>query len=138
MEKNLADPLSMSQLAAAAALSVQMQRLFRKHTRRIPAQIYDSLQMKPALWLVQNSDKTLTQIAGFSQHDPKASTQRGSVSLREGLTSWDRMLTPRIHLQRVQVDLGRCVLKFYLSRPDDPSNARARLVLQLGLAPFAQ
>lgn len=64
MEQNLARPISVPAIAEELGLSMrQLERLCRAHTGESPASIYRHLRMRYARWLVENTDRSMTQIA---------------------------------------------------------------------------
>lgn len=81
MENHIADPLSLSQLAALRNLSSrQLNRLFREHLSQGTMQFYRELRLKTALNLCQQSTLPIAEIAiatGF------ATLSRFSVAFRE-------------------------------------------------------
>jgi transcriptional regulator GlxA family with amidase domain len=64
MEQNLARPISIPAVADELGLSMrQLERLCRAHTGLSPASIYRHLRMRYARWLVENTDRSVTEIA---------------------------------------------------------------------------
>jgi transcriptional regulator GlxA family with amidase domain len=64
MEQNLARPISIPVVADELGLSMrQLERLCRTHTGLSPASIYRHLRMRYARWLVENTDRSVTEIA---------------------------------------------------------------------------
>jgi len=64
MEQNLARPISIPIVADELGLSMrQLERLCRQHTGLSPASIYRQLRMRYARWLVENTDRSVTEIA---------------------------------------------------------------------------
>ena len=64
MEQNLARPIAIPVVAAELGLSMrQLERLCRTHTGLSPASIYRELRMRYARWLVENTDRSVTEIA---------------------------------------------------------------------------
>jgi transcriptional regulator GlxA family with amidase domain len=64
MEQNLARPIAIPLVAAELGLSMrQLERLCRMHTGLSPASIYRQLRMRYARWLVENTDRSVTEIA---------------------------------------------------------------------------
>lgn len=64
MEEHLARPISIPEVANELGLSMrQLERLCRAHTGHSPASIYRQLRMRYARWLVDNTDRSVTEIA---------------------------------------------------------------------------
>jgi transcriptional regulator GlxA family with amidase domain len=64
MEQHLARPISIPVMARELGLSMrQLERLCRMHTGLSPASIYRQLRMRYARWLVDNTDRSVTEIA---------------------------------------------------------------------------
>jgi transcriptional regulator GlxA family with amidase domain len=64
MEQNLARPIAIPVVADELGLSMrQLERLCRTHTGLSPASIYRQLRMRYARWLVENTDRSVTEIA---------------------------------------------------------------------------
>jgi transcriptional regulator GlxA family with amidase domain len=64
MEQHLARPISIPVMARELGLSMrQLERLCRTHTGLSPASIYRQLRMRYARWLVDNTDRSMTEIA---------------------------------------------------------------------------
>jgi transcriptional regulator GlxA family with amidase domain len=64
MEQNLARPVSIPVVADELGSSMrQLERLCRTHTGLSPASIYRQLRMRYARWLVENTDRSVTEIA---------------------------------------------------------------------------
>jgi transcriptional regulator GlxA family with amidase domain len=64
MEQHLARPISIPVMAQELGLSMrQLERLCRMHTGLSPASIYRQLRMRYARWLVDNTDRSVTEIA---------------------------------------------------------------------------
>ncbi|MEP7246402.1 MAG: GlxA family transcriptional regulator [Gammaproteobacteria bacterium] len=64
MEQNLARPIAIPVVAEELGLSMrQLERLCRTHTGLSPASIYRQLRMRYARWLVENTDRSVTEIA---------------------------------------------------------------------------
>jgi transcriptional regulator GlxA family with amidase domain len=64
MEQHLARPISIPEVAGELGLSMrQLERLCRAHTGLSPASIYRNLRMRYARWLVDNTDRSVTEIA---------------------------------------------------------------------------
>jgi transcriptional regulator GlxA family with amidase domain len=70
MEQHLADPLLIADIAVRLQLSTrQLERLFQSVLGMRPAAFYRSLRLKYARWLLDNTDRSVTDIAleaGFS------------------------------------------------------------------------
>lgn len=70
MEQNMSRPLPIYAIARSLRVSVrQLERLCRRETGSGPAALYDGLRMRYALWLLENTDRSLLQVAlktGFS------------------------------------------------------------------------
>lgn len=70
MEQHLADPLLIAEIATRLQLSTrQLERLFQTVLGMRPAAFYRSLRLKYAHWLLDNTDRSVTDIAleaGFS------------------------------------------------------------------------
>jgi transcriptional regulator GlxA family with amidase domain len=64
MEQNLARPMPIATIAAELGLSVrQLERLCREQLGEPPASLYRQLRMRYANWLVENTDRSVTEIA---------------------------------------------------------------------------
>jgi transcriptional regulator GlxA family with amidase domain len=64
MEQNLARPIAIPVVAGELGVSMrQLERLCRAHTGFSPASIYRHLRMRYARWLVENTDRSVTEIA---------------------------------------------------------------------------
>src|SRR5215468_1824983 len=64
MEQNLARPIAVAAVAAELGLSArQLERLCRQHVGMGPASLYRQLRMRYAHWLVENTDRSVTEIA---------------------------------------------------------------------------
>lgn len=70
MEQHLADPLPISSIAAKLSLSTrQLERLFHTELSGRPSTFYRMLRLRYAHWLLDNTDRSVTEIAldsGFS------------------------------------------------------------------------
>lgn len=70
MEQNLADPMPIADIASRLDLSTrQIERLFRAALGERPAALYRRLRLRYARWLLDNTDRSVTEIAldaGFS------------------------------------------------------------------------
>jgi transcriptional regulator GlxA family with amidase domain len=70
MEQHLADPLPIAEIAARLRLSTrQLERLFHAVTGARPSTVYRILRLRYAHWLLDNTDRSVTDIAleaGFS------------------------------------------------------------------------
>jgi len=64
MEQNLARPIAVAAVAAELGLSArQLERLCRQHVGMGPASLYRRLRMRYANWLIENTDRSVTDIA---------------------------------------------------------------------------
>jgi transcriptional regulator GlxA family with amidase domain len=64
MEQNLARPIAVAAVAAELGLSArQLERLCRQHVGTGPASLYRQLRMRYANWLIENTDRSVTDIA---------------------------------------------------------------------------
>jgi transcriptional regulator GlxA family with amidase domain len=64
MEQNLARPIAVSAVAAEVGLSArQLERLCRQHLGMPPASLYRQVRMRYANWLIENTDRSVTEIA---------------------------------------------------------------------------
>jgi transcriptional regulator GlxA family with amidase domain len=64
MEQNLARPIAVAAVAAELGLSArQLERLCRQHVGMGPASLYRQLRMRFANWLIENTDRSVTDIA---------------------------------------------------------------------------
>jgi len=64
MEQNLTRPVAIAVVAEELGLSVrQLERLCREHVGMGPASLYRQLRMRYAHWLVENTDRSVTEIA---------------------------------------------------------------------------
>jgi transcriptional regulator GlxA family with amidase domain len=64
MEQNLARPIAVAAVAAELGLSArQLERLCRQHVGIGPASLYRQLRMRYANWLIENTDRSVTDIA---------------------------------------------------------------------------
>lgn len=64
MEQSLADPLSVEEIASRLDLSPrQLERLFRLATGKGPAAFYRTLRLRYGRWLLDNSARSITEIA---------------------------------------------------------------------------
>jgi len=64
MEQNLNDPLPISEIANRLHLSTrQLERLFQSACGKRPAEFYRSLRLRYAHWLLDNTDRGVTDIA---------------------------------------------------------------------------
>jgi transcriptional regulator GlxA family with amidase domain len=70
MEQNVTRPVAIASVADELGVSVrQLERLCREHVGMGPASLYRQLRMRYAHWLVENTDRSVTDIAieaGFS------------------------------------------------------------------------
>src|SRR5579863_8212840 len=64
MEQNLTRPIAIATVAEELGVSVrQLERLCREHVGMGPASLYRQLRMRYAHWLVENTDRSVTDIA---------------------------------------------------------------------------
>jgi transcriptional regulator GlxA family with amidase domain len=64
MEQNLTRPISIAAIAQELGLSTrQLERLCREHVGEGPASLYRQLRMRYASWLIENTDRSVTDIA---------------------------------------------------------------------------
>ncbi len=64
MEQNLTRPVAIATVADELGVSVrQLERLCREHVGMGPASLYRQLRMRYARWLVENTDRSVTEIA---------------------------------------------------------------------------
>src|SRR5579863_4371106 len=64
MEQNLARPIAIAAVAEELGVSVrQLERLCRQHVGMGPASLYRQLRMRYANWLIENTDRSVTDIA---------------------------------------------------------------------------
>jgi transcriptional regulator GlxA family with amidase domain len=64
MEQNLARPIAIASIARELGLSMrQLERLCHLHVGMGPASLYRQLRMRYANWLVENTDRSVTEIA---------------------------------------------------------------------------
>src|SRR5579862_4824769 len=64
MEQNLTRPVAIAAIADELGLSVrQLERVCREHVGMGPASLYRQLRMRYAHWLVENTDRSVTEIA---------------------------------------------------------------------------
>jgi len=64
MEQNLTRPVPIATVAQELGVSVrQLERLCREHVGVGPASLYRQLRMRYANWLIQNTDRSVTEIA---------------------------------------------------------------------------
>ena len=64
MEQNLARPIAVAAVASELGLSArQLERLCRQHVGMGPASLYRRLRMRYAHWLIDNTDRSVTDIA---------------------------------------------------------------------------
>jgi transcriptional regulator GlxA family with amidase domain len=64
MEQNLARPIAVADIARELGLSArQLERLCRQHMGMAPASLYRQLRMRYANWLIENTDRSVTDIA---------------------------------------------------------------------------
>lgn len=64
MEQNLADPLPVADIAMRLKTSArQLERLFRTHAGVGPAVFYRNLRLRYARWLIDTSDRSVTDVA---------------------------------------------------------------------------
>jgi transcriptional regulator GlxA family with amidase domain len=64
MEQNLNRPIAIAAVADELGMSVrQLERLCREHVGFGPASLYRQLRMRYANWLIENTDRSVTEIA---------------------------------------------------------------------------
>src|SRR2546430_14668020 len=64
MEQNLPRPIAIAAVAEELGMSVrQLERLCREHVGLGPASLYRQLRMRYANWLIENTDRSVTEIA---------------------------------------------------------------------------
>ena len=64
MEQNLARPIAVADIAGQLGLSArQLERLCQQHMGMAPASLYRQLRMRYANWLIENTDRSVTDIA---------------------------------------------------------------------------
>jgi transcriptional regulator GlxA family with amidase domain len=64
MEQNLTRPIAIGAVAEELGMSVrQLERLCREHVGLGPASLYRQLRMRYANWLIENTDRSVTEIA---------------------------------------------------------------------------
>jgi transcriptional regulator GlxA family with amidase domain len=64
MEQNLTRPIPIASIADELGVSVrQLERVCREHVGMGPASLYRQLRMRYAHWLVENTDRSVTEIA---------------------------------------------------------------------------
>src|SRR5207248_10079668 len=64
MAQSVARPSSVAAVAGELGLSArQLERLCRQHVGRGPASLYRQLRMRYANWLIENTDRSVTDIA---------------------------------------------------------------------------
>ena len=64
MEQNLTRPIAVAAIAEELGVSVrQLERLCREHLGLGPASLYRQLRMRYANWLIENTDRSVTEIA---------------------------------------------------------------------------
>jgi len=64
MEQNLTRPVAIAAIADELGVSVrQLERVCREHVGMGPASLYRQLRMRYAHWLVENTDRSVTEIA---------------------------------------------------------------------------
>jgi transcriptional regulator GlxA family with amidase domain len=64
MEQNLTRPIPIATVAEELGMSVrQLERLCREHVGLGPASLYRQLRMRYANWLIENTDRSVTEIA---------------------------------------------------------------------------
>ena len=64
MEQNLTRPISIGAIAGELGVSTrQLERLCRENVSMGPASLYRQLRMRYASWLIQNTDRSMTDIA---------------------------------------------------------------------------
>jgi len=64
MEQNLTRPIAIVTVAEQLGLSVrQLERICREHVGMGPASLYRQLRMRYANWLIETTDRSVTEIA---------------------------------------------------------------------------
>jgi transcriptional regulator GlxA family with amidase domain len=64
MEQNLTRPIAVAAVAQELGVSVrQLERLCMEHVGMGPASLYRQLRMRYANWLIENTDRSVTEIA---------------------------------------------------------------------------
>jgi transcriptional regulator GlxA family with amidase domain len=64
MEQNLTRPVAIATIAQELGVSVrQLERLCREQVGVAPASLYRQLRMRYAHWLIENTDRSVTEIA---------------------------------------------------------------------------
>jgi transcriptional regulator GlxA family with amidase domain len=64
MEQNVTRPIAIAAVAAEIGVSVrQLERLCREHVGMDPGSVYRRLRMRYANWLIENTDRSVTDIA---------------------------------------------------------------------------
>jgi len=103
MEQNLARPIAVAAVAAELGLSArQLERLCRQHVGMGPASLYRQLRMRYATWLIENTDRSVTDIANEAGFADCAHFSR-QFKDAYGLSPSTRRLQP----QRVGGDAAR-------------------------------
>jgi transcriptional regulator GlxA family with amidase domain len=64
MEQNVTRPIAIAAVAEEVGVSVrQLERLCREHVGMDPGSVYRQLRMRYANWLIENTDRSVTDIA---------------------------------------------------------------------------
>lgn len=104
MEQNIADPLPIAAIAARLGLSTrQMERLFRTALGQRPTALYRTVRLRYARWLLDTTDRSVTDIAlasGFTDcaHFSRQFKERYGVSpsaVRPGRPRDEAEVSPR-------------------------------------------
>jgi transcriptional regulator GlxA family with amidase domain len=104
MEQNLARPIAVGAVAAELGLSArQLERLCRQHVGMGPASLYRQLRMRYANWLIENTDRSVTDIANEAGFADCAHFSR-QFKDAYGLSPSTRRLQPQ---RRVNGDAAR-------------------------------
>ena len=64
MEREIEDPLSISEIAGTVGISTrQLERLFKRNLNCTPLSFYHRIRMKIARWMLENSGRSIIDIA---------------------------------------------------------------------------
>ncbi|MEK0083000.1 GlxA family transcriptional regulator [Benzoatithermus flavus] len=98
MEQHLADPLPIGDIAVRLKLSTrQIERLFQSATGMKPAEFYRRLRLRYARWLLENTERSVTEIAleagfadcaHFSRHFKAVHGLTPSEARAQGAAGW--------------------------------------------------